>query len=440
MKEADTIFAISSGAGLSGVCVIRVSGPEAFNAAGKLVGRLPGRRQAGLRELRNPTSGEVIDRGIVITFAGPRSFTGEDICEFHVHGGRAVQRAMLDALGALPGLRAAEAGEFTRRAVRNGRLDLLAAEGLGDLIQARTEGQRRQALHHSLGKASSVIEDWRHRLIAILGRVEAAVDFIEEPQVAEDALGVATESLKSLVAEMREALTVARRGAAIREGVRVVLAGPPNVGKSSLLNVLARREAAIVSAIPGTTRDVIEVMIELAGIPVIVSDTAGLRDGSGDEIETAGMERTRRELKAADIIVWVTAADGSQDDSPPLIDSDPIWIENKADLGHRLRDGPDYRLSAKTGSGMENFIGALEARVAEMCSFAEPATLIRPRHEQAMRTCVSHLEAALDSPPERIELVAERLRGAAHALGMVTGTIGVEDVLDSIFREFCIGK
>src|SRR6185369_5121071 len=315
MKEADTIFAISSGAGLSGVCVIRVSGPESFNAAGKLVGRLPGRRRAGLRKLRNPTSGEVIDRGIVITFAGPRSFTGEDICEFHVHGGRAVQGAMLDALGVLPGLRAAEAGEFTRRAVRNGRLDLLAAEGLGDLIQARTEGQRRQALHHSLGKASSVIEDWRHRLIAILGRVEAAVDFIEEPQGAEDALGVATESLKSLVAEMREALTVARRGAAIREGVRVVLAGPPNVGKSSLLNVLARREAAIVSAIPGTTRDVIEVMIELAGIPVIVSDTAGLRDGSGDEIETAGMERTRRELKAADIIVWVTAADGSQDDS-----------------------------------------------------------------------------------------------------------------------------
>src|SRR5262245_47788181 len=189
MKDADTIFAISSGAGLSGVCVIRVSGPEAFAAARKLAGRLPSRRRAGLRELRNPTSGELIDRGIVIAFPGPGSFTGEDICEFHVHGARAVQRAMLDVLGALPGLRAAEAGEFTRRAVRNGRLDLLAAEGLADLIQARTERQRRQALHHSLGKASSVIEDWRRRLIGILGRVEAAVDFIEEPQAAEDAIG-----------------------------------------------------------------------------------------------------------------------------------------------------------------------------------------------------------------------------------------------------------
>jgi tRNA modification GTPase len=440
MSESDTIFAISSGAGLSGICVIRVSGPAALLAAEKLAGPLPKKREAALRRFRRPDTGEILDEGIIIVFPKPQSFTGEDVCEFHVHGGLAVQRAVLEAVGSLPGLRSAEAGEFSRRAVRNGRLDLLGAEGLSDLIHARTERQRRQALHHSLGKASELVEDWRRKLIGILGRVEAAVDFIDEPGVAEEALRQVRRPLEALISEMQKAVAEARRGAAIRDGVRVVLSGPPNVGKSSLLNVLARRDAAIVSAMPGTTRDVIEVAIELAGIPVILSDTAGLRDGTRDEIEAAGIERTQREIKAADIVVWVSATDRERDDPPSEVDSDPIWVENKSDLTPNRCSGGGLPVSAKTGVGIQEFMDAIEARVLALSGEAESATLIRVRHEQAIRDCVANLTEAFDSPPEQIELVAERLRSAAQALGRLTGAIGVEDVLDSIFREFCIGK
>jgi tRNA modification GTPase len=439
MKQSDTIFAISSGAGLAGICVIRVSGPEAVEVAKGMAGPLPRPREAGLRTFRHPTTGEVLDQGILMLFPGPRSFTGEDVCEFHGHGGLAVQRAMLGALGSLPGLRAAEAGEFTRRAVRNGRLDLLGAEGLSDLIHARTESQRRQALHHCLGGASALVEGWRERLIGILGRVEAAVDFVDEAGVAEAALAGIRAPLNELIDGMRQALAEAKRGEAVREGVRVVLAGPPNVGKSSLLNVLARRDAAIVSAIPGTTRDVIEVMIELGGVPVILSDTAGLREGGSDEIELAGMTRTRLALDTADIVIWVSAADQGRNDFPGL-DSEPIWIENKSDLVYGSRIGPRLAVSARTGAGIEELLAFLEERVRALCGQQEPATLIRMRHELAVRSCRTQLQATLDSPPERIELVAEGLRSAAHALGTLTGTIGVEDVLDSIFREFCIGK
>jgi tRNA modification GTPase len=440
MNFADTIFAVSSGAGLSGVSVIRVSGPKAMHAGAKIAGQLPGERMASLRRFRAPESGEVIDEGIVIPFPGPGSFTGEDVCEFHIHGGLAVQRAMLDVLTSLPGLRAAEAGEFTRRAVRNGRMDLVGAEGLSDLIHARTERQRRQALHHTLGKASGLIDQWRQRLVGVLGRIEAAVDFTEEPGVAEQALAGIEQPLKELISEMRSALADAKRGAVIREGVRVVLAGPPNVGKSSLLNALARRDAAIVSAIPGTTRDVIEVAIELAGVPVILSDTAGLHEEARDEIELAGMERTRRELGEADIVVWITAADEARRERPRGIDSDAIWIMNKVDLVDERWEGPMHWISALTCVGVAEFLDGLEARVTTICGSTEPATLIRARHDSAMQKCVADLEGALDSAPERIEIVAEKLRGAAFALGTLTGAIGVEDVLDSIFREFCIGK
>ena len=440
MSDMDTIFALSSGAGLCGVSVIRVSGRAAMRAAASLAGRLPSKREAALRKFRHPGTGELIDEGIVLLFPRPGSFTGEDVCEFHVHGGLAVQRAMLGALGSLADLRPAEPGEFTRRAVRNGRLDLLGAEGLSDLIHARTERQRRQALHHSLGKASERADDWRRRLVAVMGRVEAAVDFVDEPGVAEEALRRVAAPLETLTAEMRGALAEAKRGRAIREGVRVVLAGPPNVGKSSLLNVIARRDAAIVSAIPGTTRDVIEVMIELAGLPVILSDTAGLREGSTDEIELAGMDRTLREVARADIVVWVSASDRGRNDPPVEIDSETIWIENKSDLGSSGQPGPQLLVSARTEAGIGELIELLEKTAGFLSGLAEPATLIRIRHEHEIRRCVARLAEALDSPPERIELVAEKLRDAAHSLGRLTGAIGVEDVLESIFREFCIGK
>jgi tRNA modification GTPase len=439
MSESDTIFAVSSGAGLGGLCVIRVSGPLALRAGETLGGALPGKRKATLRRFRHPLTGETLDEGILIVFPQPQSFTGEDVCEFHVHGGLAVQRAMLGALGSLPGLRGAEPGEFSRRAVRNGKLDLMGAEGLSDLIHARTERQRRQALHHSLGRASDEVEAWRGRLISILGRVEAAVDFVDEPGVAEEALARVRVPVQQLISDMGKALSEAERGATVRNGLRVALVGAPNVGKSSLLNALARRDAAIVSATPGTTRDVIEVPLELAGIPVIIADTAGLRSGMVDEIEAAGMERTQRELQGADVVVWVTASDCNRNDLKP-IDSEAIWIENKSDLLADRQPGPQLFVSAKTGEGLPRLISMLEERVSTVCGETESPTLIRSRHEQAVRECARCLEEALDSPPERIELAAEKLRSAARVIGRLTGAIGVEDVLDSIFSEFCIGK
>jgi len=262
MSEGSTIFALSSGAGMAGIAIIRVSGPQAFAAAERLTGKLPAPRHAVRRVFRHPTTKDVLDDGLLLTFPAPHSFTGEDIAEFHLHGGLAVIRAFLDALGAMEGLRMAERGEFTRRAFRNGRLDLVAAEGIGDLIQAKTERQRKLALYHALGHASDTIETWRRDLIAILARVEAAVDFADEADVARQTVGEVRRRLDDLIFKMKVALSEAERAAPIRDGLKVVLAGPPNAGKSSLLNLLAKREAAIVSAIPGTTRDVIEVAME----------------------------------------------------------------------------------------------------------------------------------------------------------------------------------
>jgi tRNA modification GTPase len=437
MSAGDTIFAVSSGAGMAGIAVIRVSGPKALEAAERVAGKLPRPRVALRRHFRHPVSGEMLDDGLLIIFPKPGSFTGEDAVEFHCHGGLAVQRALLEALGAIDGLRAAEAGEFSRRAFRNGRMDLMAAEGLGDLIKARSESQRRQALHHALGRASDEAESWRKRLIGLLGRVEAAVDFIEEAHVAEEALRGVQDGVAMLIAAMEAALVDAERGEAIREGVKVVIAGPPNAGKSSLLNALAKREVAIVSDIPGTTRDVIEVMLDIGGVPIILTDTAGLRAAGGDPLETIGMERARREIGAGDVLVWVTAPDAW---SSPPIDSEAIWIANKADLGAVKREGPHYAVSTKTGVGMAEFLAGLEEHVRGLAGTTEPPILIRQRHKQLAMQAISEMKAALRYPPEQIELVAERLRGAAHALGRLTGIIDVEDVLDSIFREFCIGK
>ena len=436
MGEGDTIFAVSSGAGMAGIAIIRVSGPKALEAAEKMTGKRPAARLASRRVFHHPVSGEVLDDGMVIVFPEPRSFTGEDVVEFHCHGGLAVERALIEALASIDGLRAAEPGEFSRRAFRNGRMDLMAAEGLGDLVRARSESQRRQALHHALGYASGETESWRGQLIGLLGRVEAAVDFVDEAHVAEEALRGVRGGIASLVGTMEAALVDAERGEAIRDGVKVVIAGPPNAGKSSLLNALARREAAIVSDIPGTTRDVIEVMLDIGGVPVILSDTAGLRDAGDDPLESVGMARARQEIRRGDLVVWVTAPDAW---APP-VDSEAIWIGNKADLGEGKPEGAHYALSAKTGAGMADFLAVLEDRIRNLAGSTEPAILIRQRHKQLAMRSISEMKSALRYPPDQIELVAERLRGAADALGRLTGRIDVEDVLDSIFREFCIGK
>jgi tRNA modification GTPase len=295
-------------------------------------------------------------------------------------------------------------------------------------------------VHHALGGASQVIEGWRRDLIAILGRVEAAVDFADEADVAQQTVDEVRRRLDDLTVRMRSALADADRAASLREGLKIVLAGPPNAGKSSLLNLLARRDAAIVSAIPGTTRDVIEVAMEFSGVPVILTDTAGLRGTTKDEVERMGMARTSRELQGADIIVWVSAPENPS--QPPTdLDSETLWIENKSDLTATAGASKvHYRVSAQTGAGMARFFAALEERVLLMAANSESATLIRSRHKQITSSCVENLLRASAQSADHLELMAESLRAAAHDMGRLTGHIDVEDVLDAIFREFCIGK
>jgi tRNA modification GTPase len=425
---------------MAGIAVIRLSGRAAFATAESLTGVLPAARKAVRRTFRNPETKDVLDDGLLVTFPGPHSFTGEDVAEFHLHGSLAVVRAMLDVLSGMAGLRLAEPGEFTKRAFRNDRLDLVAAEGIGDLIRARTERQRKQALHHALGGASQVIEGWRRDLIAILGRVEAAMDFADEADVAQTTFEDVRRRLDDLISRMRVALAEADRAASLRDGLKVVLAGSPNVGKSSLLNRLAQREAAIVSAIPGTTRDVIEVTMEFSGVPVILTDTAGLRPETEDEIERIGMDRTGRELAGADIVVWMSVPE-DRSGPPAELDSETLWIENKSDLaGNSYEGGAQFRLSARTGEGMAEFFAALEERVLRIAAHAESAVLIRSRHKQISSSCVENLLRASAQSADHLELMAESLRAAAYDMGRLTGRIDVEDILDSIFRDFCIGK
>lgn len=436
----DTIYSLSSGAGRSGVAVIRVSGPSSGAAVKSLARRLPEPRRASVCRLTHPQTQVPIDEALVLWLPGPASFTGEDTAEFHVHGGRAVMAATLDALGSLEGLRPAQAGEFTKRAFMNGRLDLVAVEGLADLVAAETEVQRRLALFHSSGGASAVFEAWRGEIIQILAWLEAAIDFVDEAGVAETALSEAKPRLTRLSEAMRDKLDDRRRGERIRDGVRIVLAGPPNVGKSSLLNRLALREAAIVSATPGTTRDVIEVHLDLAGVPVIASDTAGLREGSADEIEAVGMARTRASMAGADLVIWVTAPDVDSD--PPVLDSDAIWILNKSDLlnGRAFDGAARLQVSAKSGHNLDVLVGRLSAWARRRFATADAALVTRDRQRRAIEACCAHLEAATAVEGLPVELVTEEVRLAARTLARLVGRIDVEDLLDVVFRDFCIGK
>jgi tRNA modification GTPase len=436
----NTIYSLSSGAGRAGVAVIRVSGPDAAAAVKALARRVPAPRRASLCRLMHPQDATVIDEALVLWLPGPESFTGEDTAEFHVHGGRAVVAATLDALGTLEGLRPAQAGEFTRRAFMNGRLDLVAVEGLADLIAAETEVQRKLAQFHSGGGASAVFEAWRAEMIQVLARLEAAIDFVDEAGVAEAAMSEASPRLALLLGRMRTKLDDRHQGERIREGVRIVLAGPPNVGKSSLLNRLAQREAAIVSAIPGTTRDVIEVHLDLAGVPIIVSDTAGLRHGSADEIETVGMARTRATMAGADLVVWMTAPD--VDGQSPDVDSDALWIVNKCDLlaGRAAAAAPDLLVSAKSGHNVDVLVERLSAWARRRFASAESALITRERQRRAIEACCRHLETATGAEDLPLELMTEEVRLAARALARLVGRIDVEDLLDVVFRDFCIGK
>ncbi len=454
MKEASeraTIFAPSTATGRAAVAVLRVSGPRAGAALEALTKRpCPVPRVATRARLIDPVSGEALDEALVLWFPAPRSFTGEDVAELHLHGGRAVLQGVLAALGRLPGLRLAEAGEFTRRAFDAGKLDLAEVEGLADLIQAETEAQRRQALRQLEGELGRLTEAWRERLIRALAHAEAEIDFPDE-DLPGGLIEVLRPTLDMLRAEIAARMNDDHRGERLRDGVSIAILGAPNAGKSSLLNRLARREAAIVSATAGTTRDVIEVQLDLGGYPVTLADTAGLREvqeHAADphlEIEREGMRRALARAEAADLKILVLDATQSQVEPAlaRLADANTLVVANKIDVATAAPELPGRRvhaLSAKTGTGIDDFVATLQAEVAARLASADTAApvITRARHRAALAECAAALARA--AVGTEAELIAEDLRLAARALGRITGRVGVEDVLDLIFSEFCIGK
>lgn len=445
-NRRDTVFALSSGRPPAAIAVVRVSGPRAGEALRQLVGRVPEARRATLATVRDPATGEAIDQAVLLWFPGPHSETGEDTAELQLHGGRAVIAAVLKGLGTVPGCRPAEAGEFTRRAFDNGKLDLTRVEGLADLIGADTEAQRRQALRHLRGLLGDRAETWRQRLIEAQALVEAGIDFSDEGDVPTELLGPALAGAKGLRDEIVGVLADGRRGERLRDGLVVAIAGPPNAGKSSLLNRIVRREAAIVSPIPGTTRDVVEVHLDLGGHPVTVLDTAGLRE-SDDPVEQEGVRRARDRAAAADLILWVQEAGAAASDSRPEGLGNRVWtVVTKVDLlddhggGATGAGGRIYETSARTGEGIADLMAALEAEAATRVGAGEPALVTRARHRAALEETIAALDRALAEPEGREEFLAEELRLAARALGRLVGRVDVEDILDVIFRDFCIGK
>lgn len=443
ISDRPTIFALSSGRPPAAIAVVRMSGPAARAALEALGGKMPEPRRAALRKLRHPDTKALLDEALVLWFPSPNTETGEDMAELHLHGGRAVVAAVLETLGRLPGLRPAEAGEFTRRAFENGRLDLTAVEGLADLVFAETEAQRAQAMRQFSGALGGRADAWRSRLIAALALVEARIDFSDQ-DVPEDLTGPALHAARELLDEIEKTLRDEHRGERLREGLVVAIAGPPNAGKSSLLNRLARREAAIVSPHAGTTRDVIEVHLDLGGYPVTLLDTAGVRE-SDDPVEQEGVRRAQARAAAADLVLWVVEA--GQGNAGGRNELKNEWIvHNKVDLVDSDSKQPliqprSYEISALTGQGLDGLIAALAEFAREALGAGEPVLITRERHRAALRETADALGRAVAiGAPGHVELIAEELRLAARALGRLTGRVDVEDILDVIFRDFCIGK
>ncbi|WP_183857601.1 tRNA uridine-5-carboxymethylaminomethyl(34) synthesis GTPase MnmE [Prosthecomicrobium pneumaticum] len=447
MSEA-TIFALSSGAPPAGVAVIRVSGEGVRFGLETIIGPLPPPRRAALRPIRDPRTGELLDAGLVLFFPGPHSFTGEDVAELQIHGGRAVVAAVLDTLGGLPGFAPAEAGAFTRRAFENGRLDLTEVEGLADLVQAETAWQRRLARAQAGGALRSLYDGWRSRLIRARALIEAELDFPDEEDVPGSVSERVWADIAVLSTEVEVHLARAEWGERARSGFEIVLLGPPNAGKSSLLNALAGRDVAIVTDEPGTTRDLIEVRLDLAGYPVTLVDTAGLRQATG-RVEEEGIRRALARGARADLLLRLdpademvqprSAPDGVAPEGPPA-----LRIASKADVidsdsKHFLREAGSMPVSSTTGEGLDDLIRA----IGRALGVAEPppdlALPNRARHRAGLLALSESLQAARKSGLA-LELRAEELRRAGDALGRLTGRIDVEDMLDVIFREFCIGK
>ncbi len=439
MTVSDTIFALASGAGRAAIAVLRLSGPQTGRILAALAGRLPAARMASLRHLRAPRSGEVLDHALLLWFPGPGSYTGEDSGELHLHGGPAVVTAVGTALAAL-GARPAEPGEFTRRAFLNGRLDLTAAEGIADLIDAETEAQRRQALRQADGALATLYGGWANRLARLLAHQEAAIEFAEDG-LPTDLDEQARAGAGLLRAEIAAHLADGGRGERLRDGLTVAILGAPNAGKSSLLNALAGREAAIVSARAGTTRDVVEVRLILAGVPVTIADTAGLRDAA-DEIEQEGIRRARHRAGEADLVLTVFDA------TMPLDAETLAWIRprtpvlaNKVDLAPApaaIGGVAPLPVSAVSGEGLDELRARLAEAATRLAGPGDAALLTRPRHRAALTDAVAWLAEAEAAPLP--ELTSEALRAALRALGRLTGRIGVEEILDIVFADFCIGK
>lgn len=479
----ETIFALSSGRPPAAIAVVRVSGTRAGEALKILTGSIPVARKAALARVRGH-DGQVIDQVLALWFPGPHSETGEDVAELQLHGGRAVIAAVLSALSRIEGLRPAEAGEFTRRAFENGKLDLTAVEGLADLVMAETEGQRRQAFRQLTGGLGNRAENWRSQLIQALALVEARIDFSDEADVPQDLVTPALHIARSLEAEIASGLADGGRGERLREGLVVAIAGPPNAGKSTLLNRIAKREAAIVSPYAGTTRDIIEVHLDLAGLPVTLIDTAGIRE-TDDPVEREGVERARARSASADLVLWVVDASESSHAGAAGtgLPSQLTWlVRNKIDIiqsvGRRNESSEQnqgrnehgsrtnkplinmvnkklternelkfeknelvFELSAVTGKGFEGLMAALARHAESFLAGAESALVTRERHRLALEDTLSALRRALAHDlTGREDLLAEELRVAARALGRLMGRVDVEDILDVIFRDFCIGK
>lgn len=441
MTVRDTIFALSSGAGRSAVSVIRVSGPACSSLLCSLVGRMPKPRELALRVVRHPRTGEQLDRALAVWLPAPGSVTGEDCAELHLHGSTAVVSAVMAAMSDHPSVRPAEAGEFTKRAFLNGKMDLVEAEGLADLLEARTAAQRRQALRQMSGKPSFTFDDWRHQLLLIRADIEAVVDFADEPGVAEVAAAGIDSRIGDLLAQMNTAVARSAMGEAVRDGVQVVLAGLPNTGKSSLLNALARRDAAIVSELPGTTRDTIEVSLDIKGIPVILTDTAGLRKDVSDQVEREGVRRSELRIRDADILVWVWSRDVPG--SATIVGEPSLVVQNKCDLESGLlrnENAAALSLSTRSGEGIQEFVERLSVLLQLRFGDAESSLLVSARQIAAVRNSIRLLNEALVISSERLELKAEEIRLASEEIGRLTGKVGVEEWLGAIFSRFCIGK
>lgn len=449
MSLADTIYALASGVGRAGIAVVRVSGAGALESLSGLRREKasPSPRQAVLARLADPLSGGLIDEAIVIYFKPPHSYTGEDVIEYQIHGGKAVRESLLEVLARYPGHRMAEPGEFTRRAFENGRMDLTQAEAVADLIHAETEAQKQLALAQMGGALTALYEGWAGRLVQALAYAEAQIDFSEEDLPEDEIREAVMPVLQDVSQEIKTHLDDGHRGERLRDGIRVAVVGAPNAGKSSLVNALARRDVAIVSDMAGTTRDVLEVHLDLAGFPVILYDTAGLRpealsaDKAQDRIEAEGIRRALRIAREADFKILLFDATEAAPDKKTLDlkDKTALLAANKIDKAGRSFDGM-IGLSAQSGAGLQDLISCLTTRVKEayQSDTNRPPSLTRSRHREALTGTLEHIRRALDG--YSADMIAEDIRLAVRSLGRITGRTDVEDLLDIIFRDFCIGK